>query len=61
MKKYKVTIWLVIPYQSYNEKPKTKKVFFEVEAQSKTLAIKTAEDLNDSPWSIWNYKAEEII
>jgi hypothetical protein len=50
----------MIPHQDYSEKPKVKKVVFEVEAESEWSAFQQAEELNKSPWSTWNYKAEEI-
>lgn len=60
MKKFKVTIFLMLPHQDSVENPKTKKIDFEVEAENSREAYRKAEQLNDSPLSTWDYKIEEI-
>jgi hypothetical protein len=56
MKKFKVIMFLMIPHQSSVENPKTKKVVFEVNADNPLEAYKKAEKMNDSLWSVWDYK-----
>jgi hypothetical protein len=58
MKKYKVTIYLMLPHQDSVDQPKTKKAIFNVEAENSHKAYKEAEKLNESLLSIWDYKVE---
>jgi len=58
MKDFKVTIFLMYPHQESSENPKLKKAVFYVKAENSVLAFKEAEKLNDSLWSIWDYKVE---
>ena len=60
MEKYKVTIWLMLPHQESIDKPKTKKVCFEVNAENSNKAYKEAEKQNESLLSVWDYKVETI-
>jgi hypothetical protein len=58
MKQFKVTIFLMYPYQGSLESPKLKKAIFYVDAENQTDAYKKAELLNNSLWSTFDYKVE---
>jgi phosphopantothenate synthetase len=61
LKRYEVTISLVVGYNDDEERtPKLKHKDFEVEAENETEAIEKAKELETSLFSIWESNAYQI-
>ena len=63
MKKYEVTIWLVVnpSRDSELETPETKQVEFIVEAENEADAKRKAKEMDTSKLSVWESEANEIV
>ena len=62
MKKYEVTLWLVVnaSRDSDLETPETKQVDFIVKAENENEARAKAKEMDDSKLSVWESEANEI-